>query len=148
MIKTRILHFDILTGNTQLSDQVEEFYTKTLGLEVKRKNVVPGKADRRFIGNKGEDNGFMMEIVGDLSEEGEPTYFQGNAARKILDAHGPCIDHVALEVDDIDAACEALKQAGIKLDAEPYEFAGFIRMAWLRDPAGIPVELIQYMREP
>lgn len=148
MIKARLLHVDILAGSTPLADQIEKFYTQTLGLELKRKNVVPGKADRRFIGNQGEENGMLLEVVGDLSEEGEPTYFQGHAARQILADIGPCFDHIALEVEDIEAACAALKQAGVQLDAEPYEFAGFIRMAWLRDPAGNPVELIQYLREP
>jgi lactoylglutathione lyase len=52
-------------------------------------------------------------------------------------------NHICLCVDDIFAVCDHVKKAGYKLDVEPNQGVDFNYQAWLTDPDGIRVELMQ-----
>jgi len=52
-------------------------------------------------------------------------------------------NHICLCVDDIFAVCERIKKAGWPLDVEPNQGCDFNYQAWLKDPDGIRVELMQ-----
>jgi len=52
-------------------------------------------------------------------------------------------NHICLEVDDIHKACEKVTKAGYKLDDEPKQGLDFNWQAWVRDPDGIRIELMQ-----
>ncbi|GHU69491.1 lactoylglutathione lyase [Spirochaetia bacterium] len=52
-------------------------------------------------------------------------------------------NHICLEVDDIFKVCEDIKKAGYTLDVEPNQGCDFNYQAWLKDPDGIRVELMQ-----
>lgn len=54
----------------------------------------------------------------------------------------PPENHVALAVDDVDAACERLADAGLDVDREPAEY-DWGRSAYLHDPEGTLVELTE-----
>jgi catechol 2,3-dioxygenase-like lactoylglutathione lyase family enzyme len=54
----------------------------------------------------------------------------------------PNEDHLALSLDELDAACDALRAAGVELLVEPREYP-WGRSAYLRDPDGRLVELAQ-----
>jgi catechol 2,3-dioxygenase-like lactoylglutathione lyase family enzyme len=87
----------------------------------------------------------MIEIVGDLTEE-TPTPYAAGGAVEFLAKYGPGIDHLCFEVEDMDEACKELESEGLKIETGPYDFGGFARLAWLKDPAGVNVELIEYLR--
>jgi methylmalonyl-CoA epimerase len=66
---------------------------------------------------------------------------------KFLENKGEGFHHLALEVEDIDAAVEELKSAGIRLiDEKPREGAHGSRVAFLHPKStfGVLVELVQY----
>lgn len=54
----------------------------------------------------------------------------------------PPENHVALGVPDVDAACAALAQQGLAIEAAPRDF-DWGRSAYLRDPDGHLIELSQ-----
>jgi methylmalonyl-CoA/ethylmalonyl-CoA epimerase len=65
---------------------------------------------------------------------------------KFLEKRGPGLHHIALKVDDIAAALERLKGAGVRLiDEEPREGAGGKKVAFIHPKAmgGLLLELVQ-----
>ncbi|MDZ7701205.1 MAG: VOC family protein [Halobacteriales archaeon] len=54
----------------------------------------------------------------------------------------PPVDHVSFAVDDVDAAADQLADPGLELEREPAEY-DWGRSAYLRDPAGNQVELME-----
>lgn len=75
----------------------------------------------------------------------EPTQ-EDSPVAKFLSERGGGIQHIALEVDDIDAWLDALKKQGVQLiDSEPRKGAHNTRIAFIhpRSTGGILVELTQ-----
>lgn len=60
----------------------------------------------------------------------------------VLEGGPPNEDHVAMSVDDLDGACEQLRQEGVALLVEPRDYP-WGRSAYLRDPDGRLLELAQ-----
>lgn len=54
----------------------------------------------------------------------------------------PGEDHPAFAVEDVDAACERLESQGVAVEWSPADY-DWGRSAYLRDPAGNLVELIE-----
>ena len=54
------------------------------------------------------------------------------------------LDHIGIRVDDMDAATAELRRRGAKFSVEPREFRPGIRIAFLRAPDGVSVELVEY----
>ena len=50
---------------------------------------------------------------------------------------------VILWTDDVDAAFEELTATGVPALAAPHEWLGRLRIAWIADPDGHPVQLVQ-----
>jgi lactoylglutathione lyase len=55
------------------------------------------------------------------------------------------MNHLCLGVDDIDAVVAEIKKAGIKLTAEKKMGADYNYQAWIEDPDGNRIELMQMM---
>lgn len=53
--------------------------------------------------------------------------------------------HIAFDVDDMDAAVEALQARGVKLEGPPLSL-GENRLVFFRDPEGAPLQLVQRSR--
>jgi len=51
-------------------------------------------------------------------------------------------DHVGLQVEDVDAACQDLKQRGFSFFMEPKDIPG-LRIAFFKGPEDITIELVQ-----
>ena len=63
-------------------------------------------------------------------------------------ADAPCfpyygLEHIGLTVDDVDAACEELRAKGAKIAVGPVTRSPGLRLAFLRGPEGIMIELVQ-----
>ena len=52
-------------------------------------------------------------------------------------------DHFGLQVSDVDAAVEELRRRGVTIDVEPYDFTPGSRIAYVRGPDGVRIELVQ-----
>ena len=52
-------------------------------------------------------------------------------------------NHICLEVDDINKAVEKIREAGYKMDVEPNKGVDLNWQAWITDPDGIRIELMQ-----
>ena len=53
------------------------------------------------------------------------------------------LEHIGLTVDDVDAACEELRQKGAEIAIGPLTRSPGLRLAFVRGPEGIMVELVQ-----
>ncbi len=56
-------------------------------------------------------------------------------------------NHLCLEVDDIHAAVQKVRDAGYPIDIEPQQGSDYNWQAWIRDPNGIRIELMKIMPE-
>ena len=123
----RILHTMIRTGDLNRSI---DFYTNVLGMKLLRQHDYPeGKFTLAFLG------------YGDESEQAaiELTYNWGVDRYDMGTGYG----HIAIEVDDVYAACDEIKRRGGKVvrDAGPMN-AGTRIIAFVSDPDGYMIELI------
>ena len=53
------------------------------------------------------------------------------------------LEHIGLTVDDVDAACEELRSKGAEIAIGPLTRSAGLRLAFVRGPEGIMVELVQ-----
>ena len=123
----RILHTMLRTGDL---DRSIGFYTEVLGMRLLRKKDYPdGKFTLAFLGYGDESENTVIEL----------TYNWGVDSYEMGDAYG----HIAIEVDDVYQAADAIRQRGGKIlrDAGPMN-AGTTIIAFVEDPDGYPIELI------
>ena len=67
--------------------------------------------------------------------------FQRNAAAK--PSVGSAIDHIGFSVTDLDAAIKALEAGGAKVVTPAREVAGLFKLAFVEDPWGVRLEVVQ-----
>ncbi|WP_421159503.1 lactoylglutathione lyase [Aeromonas dhakensis] len=123
----RILHTMLRVGDLQRSI---DFYTRVLGMKLLRKSENSEyKYTLAFVGYGDEKDEAVIEL----------TYNWGVSEYELGSAYG----HIALEADDIYAACEALRAAGAKITREPGPVKGGTTViAFVEDPDGYKIELI------
>ena len=123
---SRFLHTSIFVSDMAATI---EFYKK-LGLSLLEGPLhYPGNADMAFVGS---DWSSYIELVYDL-EDHKP-YELGNR-----------YEHLALEIDgDFEAFIERIRGDGVKVLSGPKKSPGGGRwLAFVEDPNGIPVELLE-----
>jgi len=123
----RYLHTSIFVSDMA---QSIDFYTNKLGLKLLGgPDHYPGNADMAFVG---QDWSSYVELVYDL--EDHPPYELGNR-----------YEHLAIEVDgDLPGYVEKLRAQGVKILTAPKKSPGGTRwIAFVEDPNGIPVELLE-----
>lgn len=102
------------------------FFTELLGLrEVRRKEVPQGHYTLVFLAAPGQDDVAEVELTYNWDDE----EYKG----------GRNFGHLAYEVDDIYAACKRLQDGGVVINRPPRDG----RMAFVRSPDGISIELLQ-----
>ncbi len=124
----RILHTMIRVGDL---DRSIAFYTGALGMTLLRKNDYPGgRFTLAFVGYGPETEHAVIEL----------TYNWDTDRYDIGDGFG----HIAIAVEDIQAACEGIRQAGGIITREPGPMKhGTTVIAFAEDPDGYKVELIE-----
>ncbi|WP_337841013.1 lactoylglutathione lyase [Rheinheimera sp.] len=124
----RMLHTMLRVGNLQRSI---EFYTEVLGMKLLRTSEnTEYKYTLAFVGFQPESEGAVLEL----------TYNWGVESYDLGNAYG----HIALEVDDIYAACELIRSKGGVISREPGPVkGGTTEIAFVRDPDNYAIELIQ-----
>lgn len=126
----RFLHTSIFVNNM---DESIDFYTQKLGLKLLDGPYhYPGNADMAFVGH---DWNSYIELVYDL-EEHSP-YQLGNR-----------YEHLAIEADgELESYIADLKRKGVKIVKDVYKSPGGTRaIAFIEDPNGIPVEVLEYRK--
>jgi catechol 2,3-dioxygenase-like lactoylglutathione lyase family enzyme len=52
-------------------------------------------------------------------------------------------DHFGLQVDDVDATVADLRGRGVEIEVEPWDFAPTTRIAFIKGPDNVRIELVQ-----
>jgi len=123
----RLLHTMIRTGDLERSIA---FYTGVLGMTLLRRQDYPqGKFTLAFVGYGDEAHHSVLEL----------TYNWGVDRYELGNGFG----HLAVEVDDVYAACADIQRKGGKIvrEAGPMN-AGTTVIAFVADPDGYMIELI------
>jgi lactoylglutathione lyase len=124
----KILHTMLRVGDLQ---RAIDFYTKVLGMRVLRTTERPEqKYSLAFVGYGDEAHHAVLEL----------TYNYGVDHYDLGTAYG----HIAIEVDDARAACDAVRNKGGKVtrEAGPVK-GGTTVIAFVEDPDGYKIELIE-----
>jgi len=124
----RVLHTMIRVGDLPRSIR---FYTEVLGMKLLRRHDYPdGKFTLAFVGYGPESEHAVIELT-----------YNYDVDRYDV---GAGFGHIALEVDDVYAACAEIKQRGGKVvrEAGPMKH-GTTVIAFVEDPDGYRIELIQ-----
>ncbi len=106
------------------------FYTDVLGMRLLRKKDYPeGKFTLAFVGFADESEQACLELTLNWDTD---EYDLGNG-----------YGHVALEVDDVYKACEAIRARGGVITREPGPMKhGSTILAFVKDPDGYSIELL------
>jgi len=123
----RILHTMLRVGDL---DRSIRFYTETLGMRLlRRKDYPEGKFTLAFLGYGDEAGHSVIEL----------THNWGVESYDLGTGYG----HIALEVDDVHQATDAIRERGGKIlrEAGPMN-AGTTTIAFVEDPDGYSIELI------
>ena len=128
----KMLHTMIRVGNL---DRSLAFYTELLGMRLLRKKDYPeGRFTLVFVGYGDEADHTVVELTHNWDTE----------RYQLGDGFG----HVALSVDDIYRQCDELRAKGAKIVREPGPMKhGSTEIAFVEDPDGYKIELIQARRE-
>lgn len=124
----RILHTMLRVGDL---DKSIAFYTDVLGMKLlRRKDYPDGKFTLAFVGYQDEADGPVLEL----------TYNWDTRKYDLGTGYG----HIAIEVDNANAACEEVKKRGGKVtrEAGPMKHGATV-IAFVEDPDGYKIEFIQ-----
>jgi len=102
-----------------------DFYCRKLGLVERARHEVPaGRFTLVFLSAPGDESAQI-----ELTYNWDPEEYTG----------GRNFGHVAYQVDDIYAICQRLRDGGVTIHRPPRDG----RMAFVRSPDGISIELLQ-----
>jgi lactoylglutathione lyase len=124
----RILHTMLRVGDLNRS---VDFYTKVLGMTLLRRTDRPEyQYTLAFVGYDDESRDAVLELTHNYGVE---KYDLGNG-----------YGHVAIEVDDAKATCDAVRAKGgvVSREAGPVK-GGTTVIAFVQDPDGYKIELIE-----
>ncbi len=124
----KLLHTMLRVGDL---DRSISFYCNILGMKLlRRKDYPDGKFTLAFVGYGDEQNNAVIELTHNWDTK---AYDLGNG-----------FGHVALGVENIYTACDAIKNLGGKVTREPGPMKhGSTEIAFVEDPDGYKIELIQ-----
>ena len=106
-------------------DAACRFYCEALGLrELRRTDYERGRYTLVFLSAPGDESAQV-----ELTYNWDPESYSG----------GRNFGHLAYEVDDIYATCQRLQDHGVTINRPPRDG----RMAFVRSPEGISIELLQ-----
>lgn len=128
---TKVNHVAIVVRNIEES---LKFWEESLGLKLDHIEVVPSQHSRVAFIPVGDNE---VELV-------QPTDSESGLAA-YLEKKGEGMHHLCMEVDDIDAKLEELKEKGVRLINEKAEVLPGRKMAFIHPKAGngVLIELYQ-----
>lgn len=115
---SKVDHIGIAVKNL---DETLKFYTEILGLELQGTEVVEDQKVRVAFLPVGDTE---IELLESTSEDGP--------IAKFIEKNGEGIQHIALKVDDVEAAIAEMKEKGMTMiDNEPRYGAGNAQIAFM-----------------
>jgi lactoylglutathione lyase len=91
------------------------------------------------------DNGDVWLIYLRITDTQFVELFPGGEGVRAPNRDATAINHICLEVENVDAAAEYLRKIGVKLTTEPKLGLDGNRQAWFEDPDGNRIELMQML---
>ncbi|OIP70672.1 MAG: lactoylglutathione lyase [Oscillatoriales cyanobacterium CG2_30_44_21] len=124
----RVLHTMLRVGDLERS---LDFYSNVLGMQIlRRKDYETGRFTLAFVGYGDESSNAVIEL----------THNWDTTEYDIGSGYG----HIALGMENIYSACEAIREKGGKITREPGPMKhGTTEIAFVEDPDGYKIELIQ-----
>jgi lactoylglutathione lyase len=124
----RVLHTMLRVGDLERS---LDFYSNVLGMKIlRRKDYPDGRFTLAFVGYGDESSNAVIEL----------THNWDTTAYDIGSGYG----HIALGMENIYTACDAIREKGGKISREPGPMKhGTTEIAFVEDPDGYKIELIQ-----
>jgi len=118
-----------------------DLYREWFGFEVVFDVELSGLSLEQVTGEPGARGRMVGGLLGGTSIE---LLEINSEARPAVGASGPALGYtnISLSVDDLEAARAAMAAAGA--DPQPMVDIGGVRMFFVRDPDGTPIEIIQY----
>ncbi len=113
-----------------------DFYTTSLGLKLLFRKVDEAHHEAfAFL----ELEGGNLELLQILDDQNQPVPAEPASIKP------PYCPHLALGVDDLDAALARLEETGVPLVKGPLEIVGEVRWAYFADPDGNVIEFVQWL---
>ena len=124
----RVLHTMIRVGDLETSIR---FYTEALGMQLLRKKDYPGgEFTLAFVGYGPEEQSAVIEL----------THNWGTTGYDLGSGFG----HIAIETEDIEGACNRVRECGGQVTREPGPMKhGTTVIAFVKDPDGYTIEFIE-----
>jgi len=119
-------------------DEAIAWYTSTLGLRTRHVESNEEQGVREAMLSAGPSDGTAIQLLAPLRPD--------SPIARFLDRNGPGIQQMAYRVGDIDAACAALRERGVRLlYDEPRRGTAGSRINFLhpKDAGGVLVELVE-----
>jgi lactoylglutathione lyase len=128
--KNMFVHASIRTSNLERSI---DFYKKFLGLKLlSRREIKQTNAEIAFL-QDAESKGCILEL----------TFYCGQKKFVQPEYEERLFDHLGFEVADINKTLAAMRKENVTVTDEPFKFNEKTIIAFVEDPDGILVELIQ-----
>lgn len=113
-------------------DRSIAFYMDLLGMELERRRAIPkNRAEIAFLKDPG--GGFSLEL----------THYEDQNEFQQADYMKRTFDHLAFKVGDLRDLVARVKEAGFTVTDEPFELSPGHWLAFIEDPDGTLIELIQ-----
>ena len=113
-------------------DRSISFYKDLLGLELTRRRPIPqNRAEIAFLMDPGGEFSLELTHYDDQVEFEQAEYMKRS------------FDHLAFRVKDLRGLVSKVKGAGYKVTEEPFELSPGHWLAFIEDPDGTLIELIQ-----
>ncbi len=114
-------------------DRSIDFYSKLLGMELQRRREIP--QNRAEIA-------FLKDACGEFSLE--LTHYDDQREFKQADYMERTFDHLAFKVEDLGGLVERIGEEGFTVTDEPFELSPGNWLAFVEDPDGTLIELIEH----
>jgi lactoylglutathione lyase len=124
------VHASIRTSNIEKSI---DFYCRLLGLKVlSRKEIKRTNAEIAFLQDP-EGKGCTLEL----------TYYKNQKKFSQPDYEERIFDHLGFVVKSMTKTIDAMKKERIAITDEPFQFSPTTKIAFIEDPDGTLIELIE-----
>jgi len=128
--KCVFIHTSIRTSSM---DRSIDFYSRLLGLKLlSRREIKATNAEIAFLQDT-EGKGCKLEL----------TYYRNQTKYSQPEYEERLFDHLGFEVKDIKKTIDSLRKENVTITDEPFEFNEHTTIAFIEDPDGTLIELIQ-----
>ncbi len=140
-VRARVDHVGITVGDLPRSIA---FYARHFGLRERARGTLDGAEVAAAVGVPGARLTWVLLDGAGTTVELLAYAAPGDGAPYRLRSHDVGAAHVCFLVDDVDAACAALRADGVRVLAAPVAPAGTgTAFAYALDPDGVTVELLE-----